>query len=136
MAKRQFNNIEKKLSSGGPETPPLDMRQFIKLADTEKFEFDALNERLELLREAWLEQREPGESYDSWFNRTPREEILRITLKEGGRIGELGPVSEKYEFKIKELMDKGLSRELAETLVLSGISEENYRILEKKTAEE
>ena len=84
--KKQFNNIEKILSSGGPETPPLDMGQFIKLADKEKFEFDALNEQLELLREEWLRQREPGESFDSWFERTPTTEIIKLSLKEGGRI--------------------------------------------------
>ena len=86
MAKTQFNNIEKILSSGGPQTPPLDMGQFIKLADKEKFEFDALNEQLELLREEWLRQREPGESFDSWFKRTPTTEIIRLSSKEGGRI--------------------------------------------------
>ena len=46
------SNIEKKLSGGGPNTPPLDMSEFIKLADADKYEFDALNERLELLNEA------------------------------------------------------------------------------------
>ena len=134
MAKTQFNNIEKKLSGGGPNTPPLDMKQFIKLADAEKYEFDALNERLELLREEWLNQREPGESFDSWFKRTPREEILRITLSGGGRVkfNEGGTASERYEAKIKELTDKGLSRELAEALIISELSPDAYRILEKK----
>ena len=134
MAKTQFNNIEKKLSGGGPNTPPLDMKQFIKLADAEKYEFDALNERLELLNEAWLEQRQPGESFDSWFKRTPREEILRITLSGGGRVGlnEGGSTaSERYEAKIKELTDKGLSRELAEAIVISELSPDAYRIIKK-----
>ena len=88
MAKTQFNNIEKRLSSGGPQTPPLDMNEFIKLAagDKEKMEFDALNEKIELLRDAWINQRNPGESYDSWFKRIPREEIIRITLAGGGKV--------------------------------------------------
>ena len=88
MAKTQFNNIEKRLSSGGPQTPPLDMNEFIKLAagDREKMEFDALNEKIELLRDAWINQREPGETYDSWFKRIPREEIIRITLAGGGKV--------------------------------------------------
>ena len=72
------------MSSGGPETPPLDMGQFIKLADKEKIEFDALNEQLELLREKWKEEREPGETFDSWFKRTPTEEIIRLSLRSGG----------------------------------------------------
>ena len=72
MAKTEFNNIEKIMSSGGPETPRLDFKDVI-VADAEKIEFDLLNDRLELLREAWLEQREPGESYNSWFNRTSKD---------------------------------------------------------------
>ena len=80
------NNIEKILTSGGPQTPPLDMNQFIRLADKDKIEFDALNEQLELLREEWLRQRDPGESFDSWFKLTPTEDIIRLSSKEGGRI--------------------------------------------------
>ena len=86
MTIKQFNNIDKPLTSGGRETPPLNMQQFIKLSDTEKYEFDALNEKLELLKDAWLKQREPGETYDSWFKRTPKEEIIRITLSSGGKV--------------------------------------------------
>ena len=85
MAKTEFNNIEKIMSSGGPETPRLDFKDLI-VADAEKIEFDLLNDRLELLREAWLDQREPGESYDSWFKRVPRDEIIRLTLGSGGKV--------------------------------------------------
>jgi len=80
----KISNIEKRMTSGGPETPRVNFNEVIKIADKEKYEFDALNERLELLNEAWLEQRQPGESFDSWFKRTPREEIIRITLSGGG----------------------------------------------------
>ena len=88
MQKKQFNNIEKRISGGGPTTPPLDMNEFIKLAagDKEKMEFDALNEKIELLKDAWINQRNPGETYDSWFKRIPREEIIRITLAGGGKV--------------------------------------------------
>jgi hypothetical protein len=53
---------------------------------------------------------------------------------DGGRIGydNGGSASDRYEAKIKELMDKGLSRELAEALVLSELSPDAYRILDKK----
>ena len=78
-------NIEKRMTSGGPETPRLNFKDVI-VADAEKIEFDALNEKLELLREAWLDQREPGESYDSWFKRTPTQEIIRLTLGSGGKV--------------------------------------------------
>ena len=78
-------NVEKRMTSGGPETPRLNFKDII-VADAEKIEFDALNDRLELLREAWLEQREPGESYNSWFKRVPKEEIIRLTLGSGGKV--------------------------------------------------
>ena len=78
--------IDKPLSSGGPGTARVNLDEVIKIADKEKIEFDALNDRLELLREAWLEQREPGESYNSWFNRTSKEDIIRLTLGSGGKV--------------------------------------------------
>ena len=80
----KLSNIEKRMTSGGPETPRLNFNELI--ADAEKFEFDALNEKLELLREAWLEQREPGETYESWFKRTPRDTIIRLTMGSGGKV--------------------------------------------------
>tara|TARA_R100000655_G_scaffold132_4_gene663 strand:- start:6578 stop:8002 length:1425 start_codon:yes stop_codon:yes gene_type:complete len=55
-----------------------------------------------------------------------------MKLKDGGRIGLASGANERYEAKIKELMDKGLSRELAEALVLSELSPEAYTIPEKK----
>jgi len=60
--------------------------QSLKLADSEKYEFDALNEQLELLREEWLNKREPGETFNSWFKRTPTEEIIKLSLAEGGKV--------------------------------------------------
>jgi hypothetical protein len=57
-----------------------------------------------------------------------------IRYADGGRIGfdSGGSASERYEAKIKELMDKGLSRELAEALVISEISPDAYTISDKK----
>jgi hypothetical protein len=77
------------MSSGGPEMEPMDMQQFIKLADAEKFEADSLNEIIEALREKFDEQKKPGESFNSWLNRTPRDEIIRLSKKDGGKIIDL-----------------------------------------------
>jgi len=82
----KISNVEKRMTSGGANTPRIDLKEVIEIADAEKYEFDALNERLELLQDAWLKQREPGETFDSWFKRTPREEIIRITLSSGGKV--------------------------------------------------
>ena len=84
-----YNNIDKPLTSGGRETPPLNMQQFIRLADAEKFEFDALNEVLESLREKWKNEREAGETFDSWFKRTSKEDIIKLSMANGGKIIDL-----------------------------------------------
>jgi hypothetical protein len=52
---------------------------------------------------------------------------------QGGRIGY--DAGGNYESKIKELMDKGLSRELAEALVISDLSPEAYSIIPEEKAQ-
>ena len=107
-------NVEKRMTSGGPETPRLNFKDII-VADAEKIEFDALNEKLELLREAWLEQREPGESYNSWFNRTSKDEIIRLTLGSGGKVISFAKYRKSKEPKIKTI-DIGQYFDLSRTL--------------------
>ena len=98
-----FNNIDKPLSGGGPEMAPLDMQQFIKLADAEKFEADSLNEIIEALREKFEEQKKPGESFDSWLKRTPREELIRINLKDGSKVVDLAQYAKSKPPKVKPI---------------------------------
>ena len=109
----RLSNIEKRMTSGGPETPRLNFNDLI--ADAEKIEFDALNEKLELLREAWLEQREPGETYDSWFKRTPREMIIRLTMGSGGKVVSFAKYAKSKEPKVKTI-DIGKYFDLGRTL--------------------
>ena len=40
---KPLSNIEKKMSSGGPDTPRINMKQFIKLADADKIQSDLEN---------------------------------------------------------------------------------------------
>ena len=98
-----YNNIDKPLTGGGPETPPLDIQQFIRLADAEKFEADSLNEIIETLREKFEEERKPGESFDSWLKRTPREELIRINLKDGSKVVDLARYRKSKPPKIKPI---------------------------------
>ena len=95
----KISNVEKRMTSGGPETPRLNFKDLI-VADAEKIEFDALNERLELLKEEWLNKREPGETFNSWFKRTPREEIIKLSLAGGGKVIKF---SDYKKPKIKEI---------------------------------
>ena len=85
MAK-PLTNIEKKMSSGGPDTPRLNMEQFIKLADADKIQSDLENEIIQLLNEKFLDQKKPGESFSDWLKRTPREELLKLELSGGGKV--------------------------------------------------
>jgi hypothetical protein len=68
------------------------------------------------------------------------EEVDRFAdanmYSDGGRVGydDGGSAYDRLEEKIKELMDQGLSRELAEALAESGLSKEAYTIPEKKSA--
>ena len=63
--------------------------------------------------------------------------MRQADLQRKGNVGQFyaaegGSASDRYEAKIKELMDKGLSREMAEALVISELSPEAYTILDKK----
>tara|TARA_R110000824_G_scaffold191636_1_gene373388 strand:+ start:2047 stop:2451 length:405 start_codon:yes stop_codon:yes gene_type:complete len=117
----KLSNVEKRMTSGGPETPRLNFKDLI-VADAEKIEFDLLNDRLELLREAWLEQREPGESYDSWFKRVPRDEIIRLTLAGGGKVIDFSKYRKSKEPKVKTI-DLGKYFDLGRTLSSLSVSE-------------
>ena len=103
MARPINNRVEKIMSSGGPEMAPLDMQQFIKLADAEKFEADSLNEIIETLREKFDEEKKPGESFDSWLKRTPREEIIKVSLKNGGKVIDLAQYRKSKPPKVKPI---------------------------------
>ena len=109
MAK-QFNSIEKRLSGGGKDTPRLEMTQFIKLSDAEKIESDVMNDLLEAIQEKFEEQRKPGESFDSWLKRTPKSELKRIELSNGGSVGEkYGDLIDAYEKKIDVMPGESLT---------------------------
>jgi len=95
--KRSINNVEKRITGGGPETPPLDMNQFIEIADAEKIEADALNELFEAIQEKFKDERQPGETFDSWLNRTPREELIKISLANGGKVVDLAQYRKSKE---------------------------------------
>ena len=83
MAKTQFNNIEKKLSSGGPSTPPLDMNEFIKLAD---LEFDIELSIMESLKEEFKKEAPPGTSFLDWLKSKDDDFFKRIKLSNGGKV--------------------------------------------------
>ena len=92
------------MSSGGPDTPRLNMEQFIKLADADKIQSDLENEIIQLLNEKFLDQKKPGESFSDWLKRTPREELLKLELSGGGKVIMLFDyLKQKEKPKIKKI---------------------------------
>jgi hypothetical protein len=111
----QTNNIDKAMSGGGRELPSLDMNDFIKLADAEKIKadtendlFEAIradteNDLFEAIRKKYLDQKKPGETFNSWLNRTDVEELRRIELKDGSRVIDFAEYSKLKKPKVKKI---------------------------------
>ena len=115
--------IDKIMSSGGPETKKMNMKTFIEMADKEKIEADALNDLFEAVQEKYLDQKKPGETFDSWLKRTPIEELRRIQLKGGGSVVDLAKYrKDKEKPKVKEL---DLSSVLGPNTAVSSLSEKD-----------
>jgi hypothetical protein len=97
-------NIEKKLTAGGKDTPKLNMEKFIQLADKDKIRSDIEGEIIRLLNEKFRDQRKPGESFSDWLNRTPKDELLKLELKNGGNVVDfLSYLKQKQKPKVKEI---------------------------------
>jgi len=99
------NSVEKIMPGGGKETPNLDMEKYIKLvADDEKIKSDVENEIIEILLDKYNNQKEPGESFNDWLKRTPKEELVRINLKDGSKVVSISDyLKQKEPVKIKQL---------------------------------
>ena len=81
------NLIDKKMSSGGKDSPRLDMKQYIKLAekDPEALRFDLESEITNLLKEKFKQEGKPGESFLDYINRyfyvKVNEESIPLEIK-------------------------------------------------------
>ena len=96
--------VEKRMSSGGPDTKKLDMRTFIEMADAEKINADVENEIIEILNQKFREQRKPGETFSEWLNRTPKDELIKLQLDKGGRVISISEYLKQRETpKIKKI---------------------------------
>jgi hypothetical protein len=99
------NNIDSIMPGGGENTPRLNMEKYIQLAaDDEKIKSNTEDRILEILLDKYHKQRKPGESYDDWLKRTPREELLRLELKDGSNVVSISDyLKNKEPVKIKKL---------------------------------
>ena len=76
------------MSSGGPDTPRLNMKQFIKIADMEKIEADVLEDLTRELQNMYEKEKKSGQSFSDWLKSKPIEELKRIELSNGGILKE------------------------------------------------
>jgi len=78
--------IDKRMSSGGEDTKQMNMKTFIKLADKEKIEADALNDLFKEIEDKFREQGKPSETITDFIKRIDVSELKRIELKSGGKV--------------------------------------------------
>ena len=106
----KINNVEKRMSGGGAETSPLDMKQFIKLADMEKIEADVLEDLTRELQNMYEKEKKSGQSFSDWLKSKPIEELKRIELSNGGSVEEAyGEIIDAYEKGIDVLRGESLT---------------------------
>ena len=106
----KINNIEKRMSGGGAETSPLDMKQFIKLANMEKIEADVLDDLTRELQNLYEKEKKSGQSFSDWLKSKPIDELKRIELSNGGSAEEkYGDLIDAYEKKIDVMPGESLT---------------------------
>ena len=106
----KINNVEKRMSGGGAETSPLDMKQFIKLADMEKIEADVLEDLTRELQSMYEKEKKSGQSFSDWLKSKPIDELKRIKLSNGGSVSEkYGDLIDAYEKKIDVMPGESLT---------------------------
>ena len=102
--KTPTSNIEKALSGGGANETPLDMEQFIRMADAEKIEFDVMQDLIDTIQQDFERERKSGESLIDWLKSKPTEYFKRIELSGGGKVISITDyLKSKGKPKIKEL---------------------------------
>ena len=106
----KINNVEKRMSGGGAETSPLDMKQFIKLANMEKIEADVLDDLTRELQNLYEKEKKSGQSFSDWLKSKPIDELKRIELSNGGSAEEkYGDLIDAYEKKIDVMPGESLT---------------------------
>ena len=106
----KINNVEKRMSGGGAETSPLDMKQFIKLADMEKIEADVFEDLTRELQNMYEKEKKSGQSFSDWLKSKPIDELKRIELSNGGSVSEkYGDLIDAYEKKIDVMPGESLT---------------------------
>ena len=91
------------MSSGGPNETPLDMNQFIQLADKETIEFDVMQDLADTIKRDFEKEKKPGESFIDWLQSKPTDYFKRIELSGGGKVVNFADYAKGKDSKVKEI---------------------------------
>ena len=124
---KTLNSIEKRMSSGGKDTPKLDMSQFIKMAEKDPDDGFKL-ELLPQIKELFKEFGKPGETLDEFILRIDEETLKRIQLNDGGKVIDFLKYAKSREPRVKKL---NLAQNDFERAVIDVKSEADKQMIKK-----
>lgn len=124
---KTLNSIEKRMSSGGKDTPKLDMSQFIKMAEKDPDDGFKL-ELLPQIKELFNEFGKPGETLDEFILRIDEETLKRIQLNDGGKVIDFLKYAKSREPRVKKL---NLAQNDFERAVIDVKSEADKQMIKK-----
>ncbi len=73
-------------------------------------------------------EREPGEAFDSWLNRTPVEALRRIELNKGGKVINFADYAKMKDTDVKEI---NLASAFEDGRTVSSLSEKDKEMVRK-----
>lgn len=115
------------MSSGGKDTPKLDMSQFIKMAEKDPDDGFKL-ELLPQIKELFNEFGKPGETLDEFILRIDEETLKRIQLNDGGKVIDFLKYAKSREPRVKKL---NLAQNDFERAVIDVKSEADKQMIKK-----
>jgi len=113
--------IDKKMAPGGADTKQMEMETFIKLADKEKIEADALNDLFKEIEDKFKDQGQPGETITDYIKRMDVSELKRIELGSGGKVINFND----YKDPIKEVKKIDLASSFGPNTTVSSLSDKD-----------
>ena len=98
-----MNSIDKALNPDPKRKP----EKVIKFAsDIDKIKFDVEADIVDQLKEAFENEKKPGQSFSDWLNSKDKDYLIRLQLKEGGDVDKSFKPGATQEYKQKNLIDR------------------------------
>ena len=98
-----MNSIDKALNPDPKRKP----EKVIKFAsDIDKIKFDVEADIVDQLKEAFENEKKPGQSFSDWLNSKDKDYLIRLQLKAGGDADKSFKPGATQEYKQKNLIDR------------------------------